>query len=302
MRRSQLSRVRIRLVDAYEQLPDYEDEQRSWEELSAAEMAKAVDSRVRALGSDHPDTLTLRYRLAFLRLHLDDDFEALRDALKEIAEERVRVLGAAHPDTLESWEMLGRHCPELELDRPITQGWEQVLADREERLGPDHPETLDAAVRLGLRHRVIAGWERIAAERARRLGPLHPDALEAREEHLRFVEAYDGSEAGRLLREAVAGEFAGLFGADHPETLRAQIRVLGHETPTDTARAEELIGRAYGILGAADGGFLRLRHLLMVTHLTAGRDEAALEVGRRYPSPSDDDHFVWEGRSGAAAE
>jgi hypothetical protein len=217
---------RVRLVEAYEQLPDYDDEQRSWEERSAVEMATAVDSRTRTLGPDHPETLSAVLELAKL-----SDGERQRE----------------------------------------------------------------------LRRRIVLGWERIAVARARRRGPLDPAALEARDEHLRFVDIFDGTDAGQRLCEALVGDYERALGADHPETVRAHIRLLDHsgmpgrESPPATAGAEELIERAYGILGAADEGVLRLRYLLLATHLMAGREESARAIARRYPSPSDDDFFIWAG-------
>ncbi|MFI6074672.1 tetratricopeptide repeat protein [Actinoplanes sp. NPDC051343] len=304
---------RVRLVEAYEQLPDYDDEQRSWEERSAAEMTRAVDSRTRTLGAGHPDTLTLRYKLAFLRLHLNDDRGALLAELREITDGRLRALGPAHPDTLQSWDMLARHCPDPErpgLRERVENGWVQVLADREQRLGPDHPETLGAVLELAkvsdgrrqqeLRQRMIVGWERIAAERAGRLGLLHPATVEAREEHLTRVEVFAGAAEGRRLREKVVADHERALGPDHPATVRAQIQLLAHSgmpggpSPEVTAAAEALIERALGILGPVDSSFLRLRYLLMATHLVAGHEEAARAVGHRYPSP-DDDFFIWEG-------
>jgi hypothetical protein len=107
---------------------------------SGAEMGKAVDSRVRALG---PDLAFLRFHLTLGDLCLDAAGHAeLVAALRGIAADRARVLSPTHPDTLQSWDMLARHCPEPErsgLREGVVHGWEQVLAERERSLGPDDP-------------------------------------------------------------------------------------------------------------------------------------------------------------------
>jgi hypothetical protein len=316
---------RIRLVEAYEQLPDHDDEQRSWEELAAAEMAKAVDSRVRTLGPNHPNTLTIRYKLAFLQYHLTmNDVQHgaagradLVAALRGIADDRARVLGPTHPDTLQSWDMLSHHCPEPErpgLRERVVRGWEQVLAERERRLGPDDPETLAVLLQLAaqyrnrraedaqkLAQRAVAGWERITAERTRRLGPVHPDTVAARERHLELHDAYVRSGDGKRLFEAIVADHERLLGPDHPRTLRAQIKLLGwsgmpgDEDPQCAALAERLIDRVQAVLGPDHEDFRKLRYLLMATYIFAGRPDAADAVRRHYPSPSDNDFFTWEG-------
>jgi hypothetical protein len=90
---------RLRLVEAYEQLPDSEDDSQPWEDLAITEMAKAVDGRVRTLGPDHPDTLTVRFQVAFMRyvpLIMEPGPAAhaeLVTRLRAIAADAERVLG-----------------------------------------------------------------------------------------------------------------------------------------------------------------------------------------------------------------
>jgi tetratricopeptide (TPR) repeat protein len=105
---------------------------------------------------------------------------------------------------------------------------EDTLADREQRLGPDHPRTITCRASLAYVYRQ-AGWldraiplyERIFADWKSLLGPDHPRTL-------RFsnylASAY--CDAGRLA-EAIPlyeGTFAArrhLLGPDHPSTLRS---------------------------------------------------------------------------------
>jgi hypothetical protein len=317
---------RLRLVEAYEQLPDYEDDSQPWEDLAITELAKAVDGRVRTLGPDHPDTLTIRYQLAFLRFQVvlmdfsergADGRAELMPELRAIADDAERVLGPTHPDTLGYWGMLSRHCPEAErpgLEERVVRGWEQVRAEREQRLGPDDPEALDVVLLLAgryqddrpeeaqrLRERTAAGWGRVAAERTRRLGPVHPDTVAARERHIGLHTAWVSPDDDDRLYQELVTDHERLLGPDHPRTLHAQLELLQRRnltsdpTPEAISAAERLIDRIRAVLGPDHKDFRTLRYRLMVAHvmLTGSRDVAG-EIERRYPSPSDDDFFRWE--------
>jgi len=56
---------------------------------------------------------------------------------------------------------------------------------------------------------------------------------------------------------------------------------------------ETLLDRVQSVLGPDHEDFRRLRYLLIVSHITAGRDDTALALLHRYPSPGDNDHFTW---------
>jgi hypothetical protein len=65
--------------------------------------------------------------------------------------------------------------------------YEQVLADRERLLGPDHPDTLQSRHNLANSYRAagrldeaISLHEQVLADRERLLGPDHPDTLTSR--------------------------------------------------------------------------------------------------------------------------
>jgi hypothetical protein len=317
---------RLRLIEAYDQLPDYEDEQRSWQDLAIAELDKAVDSRVAILGWDHRDTLTLRYELAFKRFYLvmNDPMQSavgldeLVRQLRGVAAAAERVLGSTHPDTLGYWLMLSRHCPEPEragMQERVIRGWERVRTEREQQVGPDDTEIHEVVLRLArlyeddrpeeaqrLRERAVAGWGRVAAERVCRLGPVHPDTVAARERHIGLHEAWVSGDNGDRRYEELVADHERLLGPDHPRTLHARLELLTrqglsdtHPSPENIAVAAGLIDRVRAVLGPDHEDFRMLRYRLVVARLMVDDEEAAHALMRRYPSPSDDDFFRWEG-------
>jgi tetratricopeptide repeat protein len=309
--------TRIRLGEAYSQLPGMDDERediRLWERLAVAAMHRAFRSRVRTLGLDHPDTLAVRVQLAYARFTavMNDDRHnragkaALAATLRGVAEVRERTLGPDHPETLESWTvvLLVSRSPERErLQQRIVEGWRHVLAGHDH--DPDHPESLEAMLRLAnlvldderlaLRLRVAAGWARVAAERIDRLGPLHPDTLDARERHVTLHTAFVRHDDGKVLYEAIVADHERLLGPDDPRTLHARIELLRHSgmpgnyDPRIIADAERLLDRIRTVLGTGHDDFGMLRYLLVSSHMIAGRFDAAEEVRTNFPSPSDDE-------------
>jgi hypothetical protein len=104
----------------------------------------------------------------------------------------------------------------------------QLAADRARVLGPDHPDTLIAQVRLlELLHvERLTGlgltWEeeeQLAADCARVLGPDHPDTLSSWALMQSF--RWSGSRREHLSMEAekqLAADCARILGSDHPAT------------------------------------------------------------------------------------
>jgi PST family polysaccharide transporter len=105
---------------------------------------------------------------------------------------------------------------------------ERTLADRERRLGPDHPHTVACRANLAYAYRqggwlakAITLYERIFADWTRLLGPDHPRTLRSSNY---LASAY--FEAGRLadaisLYERTLADRRRLLGPRHPSTLRS---------------------------------------------------------------------------------
>jgi hypothetical protein len=306
---------RLRLVEAYEDLAIAGDD-RDLDALMEAELAKAVDSRLRTLGSDHPDTLDVQFDLTLLRFRRAVQYglpgqDELVDEFRSIGDTSARTLGAAHRMTLKAWAQSAFSSgPERSaLKARIVQGWEELLADHEQRLGPDDPETLEtmerllaqyrddhpeAARRLG--ERLTAGWGRVAAARTAELGPVHPETATARDQHLRLVDEWITPGAGEHLFEELVADHLRLLGPDHPRTLHTQLVLLrywkglpAYATPETLALAEQLLDRFLEVLGPHHDDFLMLRYHLMSHHAIKGSLEAALDLKRRYPTPDDEE-------------
>jgi eukaryotic-like serine/threonine-protein kinase len=115
-------------------------------------------------------------------------------------------------------------------------GYRQLVTDREEALGPDHPDTLDARFDIG---KALAWqgkwaaaeneWRHTTSDRAQALGEHHPDTLLARQLQL-YAGGYQAWQGGdhRARRMAVAGLEMVLGiqrekrGDDHRETLETR--------------------------------------------------------------------------------
>ena len=189
---------------------------------------RLVAASERALGPDHPDTLTAGNGLAVAYWEADRFDEAI-SLDEQVLAARERVLGPDHPDTLRSRNNLAedyRSADRLDEAIPLL---EQVLAAQERLLGPDHPDALTSRNNLALAYRsagrldeAISLHEQTLAARERALGPDHPDALTSRNN---LAVAYRA--AGRLdeaisLYEQTLADRERILGPDHPDTLQSR--------------------------------------------------------------------------------
>ncbi|MFF4604715.1 tetratricopeptide repeat protein [Streptomyces sp. NPDC001339] len=187
--------------------------------------AEVLTGQERALGPDHPDTLSCRHHLAFNlgRLGRLADCRALA---QDVAEARARVLGAHHPDTLTTRHELADVLGKLGNWSAALRTYQEVAAARAASLGPDHPDTLATRYevgiglgRLGRSAEALTLYRDLVAARTRAQGADDPDTLRARHGL--------GVNLGRLnrwqeaLAEAreVATARERALGPDHPDTL-----------------------------------------------------------------------------------
>jgi tetratricopeptide (TPR) repeat protein len=166
---------------------------------------RALESRERVLGAEHPDTLTSVNNLAGCLQTLGDAAGAL-PLYRRALESRERVLGAEHPDTLGSVNNLA-YCLETLGDAagalPL---YRRALESRERVLGAEHPDTLtsvnnlagclqtlgDAAEALKLYRRALEGIER-------RFGSDHPTTRTIRGNYERLARDM-GQQGGTPVR------------------------------------------------------------------------------------------------------
>ncbi|MFC9863101.1 tetratricopeptide repeat protein [Streptomyces sp. NPDC055100] len=165
-----------------------------------------------------------------------------------------------------------------------------VAAEREQVLGPDHPDTLASRYevgftlsRTGRATDALREFGRVAEGRARTLGPDHPETLAARQET-----AYVLGQLGRHLDAhqvyaAVLVSRERSMGPDHPDTLRCRHNLafslsrLGR--PEDAYRmAREVADARARLLGAAHPDTLVTLYEVAYTLGQLGRWEEALRT------------------------
>ena len=168
--------------------------------------------------------------------------------------------------------------------------YEQVLAERERVLGPDHPDTLTIRNNLagayksaGRLAEAIELYEQVLADRVRVLGPDHPDTLTVRNN---LAGAYKS--AGRLaeaveLFERVLAERERVLGPDHPDTLAARNNLAGaYYSVGRFGEAIELFERVLAererVLGSDHPDTLTTRNNLAGAYYFAGRFGEAIEL------------------------
>jgi tetratricopeptide (TPR) repeat protein len=185
-------------------------------------------SRERALGPDHPDTLTTRNYLGLAYWEAGRTSEAITLHEQTLAA-RERTLGPDHRDTLNSRNNLANAYWEAGRTGEAITLHEQTLAARERTLGPDHPSTLQSRNNLasayadaGRISEAITLHEQTLAASERVLGPDHPDTLNSRNNLAAdYGDAGRTSEAITLLEQTLAARER-VLGPDHPDTLASR--------------------------------------------------------------------------------
>ena len=102
---------------------------------------RALDSKEKVLGKEHPDTLTSVGNLASV-LQYQGKYEEAEQMNRRVLDGREKVLGKEHPDTLTSvgnlasvLQFQGKYEEAEQIDRRALDGREKVL-------GKEHPDTL----------------------------------------------------------------------------------------------------------------------------------------------------------------
>ena len=171
--------------------------------------------------------------------------------------------------------------------------YEQMLAEREWVLGPDHPYTLTARNNLagayksaGRLAEAVELFEQVLAEYERVLGSDHPDTLAARNNLAgayysvgRFGEAIEL--LGRVLADRVR-----VLGPDHPDTLTTRNNLaFAYHSAGRFDEAIELYERVLAeqerVLGPDHPDTLTVRNNLAFAYHSAGRFDEAIELFER---------------------
>lgn len=144
---------------------------------------RALVTRRRALGNEHPDTLTSVINMGFL-LRARGKLAEAEPYYRESLETSRRVLGEEHPTTLTALNNLGRVLEDQNKLAEAEKYYRDALEKRRRVLGEEHADTLGSINNMGrlLQHqRQLAEAEtyfREALEKMRRvLGEEHPQTL-----------------------------------------------------------------------------------------------------------------------------
>jgi serine/threonine protein kinase len=188
-------------------------------------LEKALETRRRVLGAEHPDTLRAMDQMA-KNLEREGHYAEAGKLEHETLDIRRRALGPNHPDTIAS--MHGVAVIALDEGRyPEAEKLNRELLDILRRVrGPEHPDTAkvmnNLALTLNNQGRYAEGEKlnREALDIERRvLGPEHPDTLVSMTSLARTLsDEGNYTDAEKLLRETLVTKRR-VLGPEHSETL-----------------------------------------------------------------------------------
>ena len=188
-------------------------------------LLQAMEGREKALGKEHPSTLTSVSNLALV-LQYQGKYEAAEEMNRRALEGREKALGKEHPSTLTSVSNLagvlqyqGKYEAAEEINRRALEGYEKAL-------GKEHPDTLTSVSNLACvlqyqgKYEAAEGMNRRALEeREKALGKEHPDTLTSVSNLacvLQYQGKYEATEG--MNRRALEGREKAL-GKEHPDAL-----------------------------------------------------------------------------------
>src|SRR5664280_2919882 len=185
---------------------------------------RQLEFRLRALGEEHPATLTARLNLA-ATLYAQGDLAGARQHEEQVLEARRQLLGEEHPDTLSARNNLAGTLKAQGDLAGARQHQEQVLEASRRLLGEEHPDTLTARLNLARTLHAqgdLAGArlhdEQVLEARRRLLGEEHPDTLRARLNLAGTLHDQGDLAGARQQQEQVLEARRRLLGPEHPDT------------------------------------------------------------------------------------
>ncbi|MFJ8252672.1 tetratricopeptide repeat protein [Streptomyces sp. NPDC094466] len=180
-----------------------------------------------ALGPNHPTSLRIRTASAHWTHAVGSTAEALRMAASA-REACDSLLGTAHPISIQAAE--AESLCLLETDAEAGRaGLADVLSRMRQRLGPDHPQMLQAASNLAAARATADGsgvdpgeFENISERMGDALGEGHPNTLRTRANVAIAVLNSRGPVAALPLFRKTCSAFRKVLGDDHPETVTSR--------------------------------------------------------------------------------
>jgi len=232
-------------------------------------LEKALDTRTKALGPDHPDVATTLSDLGTV-VWRKGDFMKAEDLQRQALAIRERKFGPDSVEASNSLHNLGTLNWSQGKYEEARRVLERALAIREKVLGPEHSDVAGTLNSLGaIAYREgdfkTAGevWERTLAIREKTLGPDHPYLAHALN-NLAIVYTYTGAaERAVPLLERVIQIQEKVLGPKHPDLAQALMN-LGDALfkSGDLAGAKPYYTRASAIMEAASPGNPELARFL----------------------------------------
>jgi tetratricopeptide (TPR) repeat protein len=253
---------------------------------------EALDGREKALGKEHPHTLTSVNDLA-LALQDQGKYEAAEQMYRRALDGYEKALGKEHPHTLTSVSNLalalqdqGKYEAAELMNRRALDGYEKAL-------GKEHPHTLASVNDLALALRYQGKYEAVEQMYRRALdgyekalGKEHPHTLTSVNNlasALRYQGKYEAAE--RMNRRALDG-YEKALGKEHPHTLTSvsnlasALRYQGKYEVAERMNRRALDGYEKA-LGKEHPHTLRSVNSLALALQDQGKYEAAERMNRR---------------------
>jgi tetratricopeptide (TPR) repeat protein len=187
-----------------------------------------VEVRGQVFGSEHPETLRSRNRLAYALWRQGRYADAQADFRQVVLLEE-KALGREHPDTLLSRNGLAIALDDGGKHSDAEAEHREVLKIREKVLGAEHPDTLRsrnnlalALNRQGKYAEAETDFRELIKLEEKVLGPEHPDTLRSRSNLIVALgNQHKDSEAETEFGELIKLEEK-VLGPEHPDTLRSR--------------------------------------------------------------------------------
>jgi eukaryotic-like serine/threonine-protein kinase len=213
---------------------------------------KALESRRRLLGSEHPDTLE---SMDFLgrTLEREGHYPEAEKLTRETFDIRRRVLGPEHPDTIASMHGMANIALDEGHYSEAEKLYREVLEIIRRVRGPEHPDTLRTMATLALALSDEGRWQEaeksyreILDVQRRVLGPEHPDTLVTMTSLARMLSNQGNfADAQKLLLDTLDAKRR-VLGPEHSETLwsmydlAVNFRESGHPLEAEKLERETL--------------------------------------------------------------
>lgn len=213
-------------------------------DVAVSAFEEVLAARTRALGPDHPDTLTAWHYWAST-IADQGHFASSESALRQVLMKKLEVLGPEHASTLAT-----RHSIAAVLGRRGMPGRAEaesrlVLAARRRILGNEHPSTLatfhDVARYMREEGRIAeaeAAFREVLEARSRVLEPDHPRTLDTCHEIALILARQGDIAAARAMLDQVRLARTRVLGPGHPDTLLTVVELDRLQHTSDQSGCE----------------------------------------------------------------